>query len=89
MPEYEALTLLIQDLEVVRARHGRVDLVTLDTLARNMDGDENSTQDMNGFVSAVDTYIRRPYAAHVSVVHHTGWHDDKRMRGSRALEGGR
>lgn len=68
-------------------QHGRIDKIVVDTLARNMGGDENSTQDMNAFVDALDHFLRVPFGAHVVVVHHTGHAETDRMRGNRALEG--
>lgn len=62
-------------------------LVVLDTLARNFGpGDENATQDMNRFVSAVDG-IRQATGAHVHLVHHTGKDSERGARGSSVLRG--
>ena len=61
--------------------------VFIDTLARNMGGDENSTEDMNGFIQHLDVYLRQPYKACVIVVHHSGAADKGRSRGSTALRG--
>jgi AAA domain len=55
-------------------------LVVVDTLARSMIGDENSTRDMGTFVAALD---RLPVASRV-VVHHTGANGE-RERGAVAL----
>jgi hypothetical protein len=57
--------------------------VFIDTVARNMRGDENAVQDMNAFIRGCDT-IRVQTEACVVVVHHTGWGGD-RGRGSSAL----
>lgn len=62
-------------------------LIVIDTLARNMGGDENSTQDMNGFIQNLDTYLRQFYKCCVMVVHHSGTMDKDRSRGSSALKG--
>ena len=52
-----------------------IKIIVLDTLARNFgDGDENSTGDMNRFVSAVGRMIER-FGCAVVVVHHS-WHGD-------------
>lgn len=62
-----------------------IKLIVLDTLARNFgDGDENSTGDMNRFVSAVGRMIER-FSCTVVVVHHSGHGDNSRGRGSSAL----
>ena len=62
-------------------------MIIIDTLARNMGGDENSTQDMNGFIQNLDTYLRQSYHCCVMVVHHSGATDKDRSRGSTALRG--
>lgn len=62
-------------------------MVIIDTLARNMGGDENSTEDMNAFIQHLDTYLRQPYKCCVLVVHHSGAMDKDRSRGSTALRG--
>lgn len=62
-------------------------MIVVDTLARNMGGDENSTQDMNSFIQHLDTYLRQDYKCSVVVVHHSGAMDKDRSRGSTALKG--
>lgn len=61
-------------------------LVVLDTLNRNMAGDENSTLDMHAFIAACDE-IRTAYRCTVGLVHHTGHGDKSRARGSSVLHG--
>lgn len=74
----EELQLYIDDLGHTPA------LVVIDTLARNFgEGDENSTQDMNRFIKAMDA-IKEKFACCVLLVHHTG-HDKTRGRGNSAL----
>lgn len=61
-------------------------LVIIDTLSRNFGcGDENSTRDMNAFVSNLDNYIKGDAA--VLIVHHTGLVNKDRARGSSVLNG--
>jgi hypothetical protein len=61
-------------------------LIVVDTLARNYGpGDENSTADMNRFVTALD-FIRRPYNATLLIIHHTGHGEKDRSRGAYALK---
>lgn len=62
-------------------------MIVIDTLARNMGGDENSTEDMNAFIQHLDLYLRQPYKCCVLVVHHSGAMDKDRSRGSTALRG--
>ena len=62
-------------------------LIVIDTVARNFgDGDENSTQDMNKFVSGVDQ-IRSLYDCTILLIHHSGHSDKARARGAMALKG--
>lgn len=61
-------------------------LVVLDTLNRNMAGDENSTPDMRQFIQCCDE-IRTAYNCTVALVHHTGHGDKSRARGSSVLHG--
>jgi hypothetical protein len=58
-------------------------LVVVDTLARNMTGDENSTQDMMSLVRQSDV-IWQETSAGVLIVHHTG-KSGEAERGSSAL----
>jgi hypothetical protein len=59
-------------------------LVIVDTLARNMGGDENSTEQMSAFVRGCD-YVREETGATIVVVHHTGHAAETRGRGSSVL----
>ena len=78
------------DLEAVvhAARMHRAGLVVVDTLARTFGpGNEDTAQDMGGFVSAMDR-LREEAGAHVAVVHHGPKDPDaKTPRGSVALVG--
>lgn len=60
-------------------------VIMLDTLARNLGGDENSTADMGRFVDAIDRYLRRPFGACVLVLHHPGHSEKSRGRGASAF----
>lgn len=59
-------------------------LVIVDTLHRNMDGDENSSQDIGRFIANLDSFIK-PLGAAVLVVHHSGHGDKQRSRGSSSI----
>ncbi|WP_158078574.1 AAA family ATPase [Microbulbifer mangrovi] len=61
-------------------------LIIFDTLARNMEGDENSNKDMSDFITACDN-LREVTGASVLVVHHTGKSEAKTARGASALRG--
>jgi len=61
-------------------------LIVIDTLSRNFGGgDENSTRDMNTFISHLDLYIKGD--ASVLIVHHSGHAEKSRARGSSVLNG--
>lgn len=72
----------------VNADLGPFVFVVIDTLARNMLGDENSTADMNKVVAGCD-HIRGPLGfgcTDLMLVHHQGW-SKVRPRGAIALFG--
>ncbi len=62
------------------------EVVFLDTVARSMTGDENSTRDMNAFVNACDN-LGRGIGAQIFPIHHTGKDKTKGPRGAIALTG--
>jgi hypothetical protein len=60
--------------------------IIVDTLSRTFGGgDQNKSQDMGKFVRAVDTIIEKT-GAHVSVIHHTPW-EQERAKGAIDLDG--
>ncbi len=59
-------------------------LVVVDTLHRNMDGDENSSQDIGRFIANLDKWFK-PLGAAVLVVHHSGHAVKDRSRGSSSI----
>lgn len=64
-----------------------VALIVIDTLARHMDGNENSTADMNRFVGVADA-IRSEFTGSTAlIVHHTGNNEEAshRARGASSL----
>lgn len=62
-----------------------VALVIVDTVARNHGGDENSTQDTNTFVAAMDSIRLATKGGCVLCVHHCGISAKDRARGNTAL----
>ncbi len=60
-------------------------LVIVDTVARTLDGDENSTQDMSRFVNICTSIREEAVDCTLLAVHHTGKDEEKGMRGSTAL----
>lgn len=61
-------------------------LVIIDTLARNLGGDENSNQDINALYSVVDELRAESEATYI-IVCHPGHKDKDRPRGASALLG--
>lgn len=61
----------------------QLDLIIIDTLARNFLGDENSAKEMGMFVEGAET-LRRSFSSAVLVIHHEGI-STGRDRGSPAL----
>lgn len=59
-------------------------LVIIDTLHRNMDGDENSSKDIGKFINNLDMYMK-PLGAAILVVHHSGHGNKERSRGSSSI----
>lgn len=64
--------------------YGMPALVVVDTLHRNLAGDENSAADTAAYFQAVDV-LRTRYGAHVLTVHHSGHASKDRGRGSSSL----
>lgn len=59
-------------------------MIVIDTLARHIDGDENSSKDMMEFIKRVDR-MRVEFPGSVAIiVHHTGNGEKERPRGSSA-----
>ena len=59
-------------------------LVIVDTLHRNMTGDENSSADIGQFIANIDNHLR-PLGAAVLIVHHSGHSTAQRSRGSSSI----
>ncbi|HIF5677951.1 helicase RepA family protein [Vibrio parahaemolyticus] len=62
----------------------KVELIVLDTLARNFDGDENSSDAMGKFIHGCDL-VKDTINASILCVHHSGKDASKGGRGSSAL----
>lgn len=59
-------------------------LIIVDTLHRNMSGDENSSSDIAQFVANLDNHLK-PLGAAVLIVHHSGHSSNQRSRGSSSI----
>jgi phage/plasmid primase-like uncharacterized protein len=79
--------IVAQAIEAMAKEAGHPAMIIIDTLARNMGGDENSTEDMNAFIAHLDLYFRQKWGCCVVIVHHSGAMDKDRSRGSTALRG--
>lgn len=82
------ISAVIAEVRELEAHAGTVALIIVDTLARHIQGDENSTRDMSDFVKAVDGMRDAFPGSTALVIHHTGNHADNadRSRGSSALK---
>jgi hypothetical protein len=78
-----------EDLKALREElakiAGPIRFVVIDTLNRNLQGDENSSADMRDFIAGCDE-IREATRAAVAVVHHTGWSQKDRSRGHSSFK---
>ncbi|WGS85833.1 AAA family ATPase [Methylomonas sp. UP202] len=70
--------------DTIKASCSNPGLVIIDTLHRNMDGDENSSQDIGRFIANLDGFFK-PLGVAVLVVHHSGHGDKQRSRGSSSI----
>ena len=75
--------------EVEKQAGQQVALIIVDTLARHLIGDENTSKDMGAFVDMVASVMHAFPESSAIVVHHTGKDADKtgQARGSSALKG--
>lgn len=86
MSDEASVTELHNTISGMIEEYGKPGLVVIDTLARAMGGDENSTKDMNTFIMECDR-IKDEYGCTVLIAHHTGLAEKQRARGSSALLG--
>jgi len=80
-PDY--LDLFIEQLIV-----NKINVLAIDTLAKNFGGDENSTKDMSKFLDAMGYIKHKVDGLSIIIVHHTGKDTSKGMRGNYALYAG-
>ena len=60
-------------------------LIVIDTLTQTFNGDENASSDVSAYLRLINSELREPFGATVIIVHHTGYSDAKRPRGSSAI----
>lgn len=80
----KALDEVISEIDGVADEHGPPVLIVIDTLHRNLGGEENSADDMGIFFHHADA-IRFRYGCTVLIVHHTGHGDKERGRGTSSI----
>lgn len=80
----KALDEVISEIDGVAEEHGPPVLIVIDTLHRNLGGEENSADDMGIFFHHADV-IRFRYGCTVLIVHHTGHGDKERGRGTSSI----
>lgn len=78
--------MLKDNIDQAQDQYGQIGMIVIDTLARSMNGDENSTSDMNAFIEKVDD-LKDSYGSAINIIHHTGHSTNQRARGSSALPG--
>jgi len=76
--------MFVRDTVASVGMYEKVELIIVDTWARNMAGDENSTVDTTKAIRAVDE-LRALYGCTGLIVHHSGQAESERGRGSSAL----
>jgi putative DNA primase/helicase len=72
-------------LKIVAELDFKPDIIIIDTLHRNMVGDENSSEDMAMYFKSIELLARRLNAA-IITVHHSGHGDKGRSRGSSSIK---
>lgn len=72
-------------LKIVAELDFKPDIIIIDTLHRNMVGDENSSEDMAMYFKSIELLARRLDAA-IITVHHSGHGDKGRSRGSSSIK---
>ena len=63
------------------------ELIFIDTLHRNMIGDENKAEDMGQFLASIEILVKK-YGCAIVIVHHSGIADKGRARGSSSIQAG-
>ncbi len=82
-PDPASIAQVKRAIETLNIKPG---FIIIDTFSRNFVGNENDTQDMAGFIRAIDD-LKDHYGASVAIIHHTGHGDKERGRGSSVAKG--
>ncbi len=76
---------LIESINEIESENSvKVELIVLDTLARNFEGDENSSDAMGKFIRGCD-FVKEVTDSSILCIHHSGKDTSKGGRGSSAL----
>jgi putative DNA primase/helicase len=78
---------LKRNIDFFSRQHGSPKLVIVDTVSRNMIGNENATEEMAGFVAKLSENIIHNYGCNNLVLHHPGRENKDYSRGNTALLG--
>jgi len=85
--ENEAVVSLADAVAELQEEHGvELKCVVVDTWQRHIGADENSTADVSAACENLLQNFRDRFNAALLVLHHTGWGETARMRGSRVLQ---
>lgn len=76
-----------QIIDSVSSMDLKPEMIFIDTLHRNMNGDENSAADIALFLDSLEV-LRDLYGCTIFPVHHSGLSDKGRVRGSSSIKGG-
>lgn len=80
MNDEDCVGQVIESIRVLAEMHGPPALITVDSLARNLEGDENSPVDMGAFIRGIDR-IRSRFHCATLTIHHSGHTSKERSRG--------
>ena len=83
----ESLPELLELIAEIKAEHGEVAMIVVDTVSRSMaGGNENGPEDMTAFISNCDV-MRAESGSHVMLIHHSGKDSSQGARGHSSLRG--
>lgn len=74
-------------VDAAQARGGAPVLVVVDTLSQTFTGEENSANEMAGYLRELGLRFRALWQCCVMVIHHSGHQQTERPRGSSAIKG--
>lgn len=83
----DAAKMLADEIEKNADKYGDPKLITIDTVDRNLVGDENSTKDMRNFLQSIDANMVQRFQCTALILHHPGHKEKERSRGASNLKG--